>query len=522
MKFTRRKAPKVVSEVSETPIVDVEAPEPAPKKKASSSAVSKAAKAVPQRVSRSVSAASAAVPKKAAKVKASVASAGGKLKKKMQRFSLANVMGRKGGPDGDIRPSVISVINLNKQLNDEVSRNDVHFFFGPQQGIFEGKDSARVLHGERRIFKNAKKFWLMSEPLSLERDSTSSLVSEPTSTKSAPGLGSTISAAGRFIGQKVAQMKLPASHVNEDSFCDGCGMDPITGNMYTCSSCDNYSLCESCYQAGIHGYEDSSLLKNVREDFALRNIVEHCRNKVPEKVFDVLMKKVCKGQVDKFNFLATWISSVVLGHPLHSLSVRGIEIPHLDAETRASLVQLLTPVLAERTDLEVCMEWFCPEGDRDDLPSAVRKQETLRIWVATDKESKSPFASKDSARDGGDTESDHSPNSSPDLLLSPHVGSPTTPFTPHGDMLGSPPASPRTDGSLSMPSSPRSDRSLSPPSSPRADVETVSPPGAPQFAALSLADKTETVNDDYQSDSDVHSESSVIAVADNSKGGVEM
>lgn len=57
---------------------------------------------------------------------------------------------------------------------------------------------------------------------------------------------------------------------------------------------------------------------------------------------------------------ATWITAVVLDHPIHELSVRGIAIPHLDAETRTTLVELLTPVLAERTDLEVCMEWFQP------------------------------------------------------------------------------------------------------------------------------------------------------------------
>lgn len=57
---------------------------------------------------------------------------------------------------------------------------------------------------------------------------------------------------------------------------------------------------------------------------------------------------------------ATWITAVVLDHPIHELSVRGIAIPHLDVETRTTLVELLTPVLAERTDLEVCMEWFQP------------------------------------------------------------------------------------------------------------------------------------------------------------------
>lgn len=91
--------------------------------------------------------------------------------------------------------------------------------------------------------------------------------------------------------------------MNEDSFCDGCGVDPIVGNMYSCSRCPNFSLCESCYQMGLHGYEDSALLKDVREDFALRKVVDMCKRKVPEEVFHVLLKTVCRGQVDKFNFL---------------------------------------------------------------------------------------------------------------------------------------------------------------------------------------------------------------------------
>ncbi|KUF96462.1 hypothetical protein AM588_10006048 [Phytophthora nicotianae] len=178
-----------------------------------------------------------------------------------------------------------------------------------------------------------------------------------------------------------AQMKFPATHVNEDSFCDGCGMDPIVGNMYSCSKCVNYHLCEGCYQLGIHGFEDSKLLLDVREDFALRKVMEVSKNKVPEEVFTVLLKTVCRGQIDKFNFLAKWITAVVLGQPINTLEVRGIEIPHLDAETRGTLVQLLTPVLADRTDLEVCMEWFCPDADNMDLPGVQRRMETIRIWT---------------------------------------------------------------------------------------------------------------------------------------------
>lgn len=280
-------------------------------------------------------------------------------------------------------------------------------------------------------------------------------------------------------------MKFPPTHVNEDSFCDGCGMDPIVGNMYSCSKCDNYSLCESCYQSGIHGFEDSQLLKDVREDYALRNVMETSRHKVPEKVFHVLLKTVCRGQVDKFNFLATWICSVVLEHPIHELSVRGIEIPHLDQETRATLVTLLTPVLAERNDLEVCMEWFCPQAENEEASSAKRREETLRIWVATDKDSKSPFAvSTDAAaskdQKDADTESDSGGPASPSMSVG---GEPESPE-------GTPPSSPVHSGGIGAEAS---SFSLSPPPSPSHAAEGIE--------ALSLAPAEVDGSDDGESDS---------------------
>ncbi|KAG4233454.1 hypothetical protein PC116_g18344 [Phytophthora cactorum] len=385
----------------------------------------------------------------------------------MSLFSLPNVLRRSVPSDGSdnapaVRPSVVSASNLNAQLLEEAKHVDQHLFFGPQQTVFEG-ERQRVIHGERKIQKNNKRFWLMSEPLSMERDSTTSLIGFPTDSQvRSNGLGSKVSAATRFIGQKVAQMKFPASHVNEDSFCDGCGMDPIVGNMYSCSKCVNYHLCESCYQLGIHGFEDSKLLLDVREDFALRKVMEASKNK--------------------------WITAVVLGQPINTLEVRGIEIPHLDTETRGTLVQLLTPVLADRTDLEVCMEWFCPDGDNMDLPGVQRRMETIRIWVATDKDQKSPFATKEGLKDE-DTESDMSPTSA------------------SGDVIGSPgPASPVSESPcVTPPPSPSGIRRKSTGATSMTS-ESSSQVSPPRLDALTLADKAaeytyEDDDEDYMSDS---------------------
>lgn len=78
----------------------------------------------------------------------------------MSRFSLVNVMGRRStlSSEGSERPSVISTLDLNRQLNEEAKRVDQHLFFGPQQAVFEG-DRTRVIHGERKIQKNNKRYW---------------------------------------------------------------------------------------------------------------------------------------------------------------------------------------------------------------------------------------------------------------------------------------------------------------------------------------------------------------------------
>ncbi|CAH0475719.1 unnamed protein product [Peronospora belbahrii] len=406
----------------------------------------------------------------------------------MSLFSLPNVLRRSVPSDGSehsmaVRPSVISTDHLNAQLVKEAQAIEQHLFFGPQQSVFEG-ERQRVIHGERKIQKNTKRYWLMSEPLCMERDSTTSLIGFPTEPQTrGNGLGSKMSAATRFIGQKVAQMKFPPSHINEDSFCDGCGVDPIIGNMYSCSKCVNYHLCEGCYQLGMHGFEESKLLLDVREDFALRKVMYVSKNKVPEEVFTVLLKTVCRGQVDKFNFLAKWITAVVLGQPVNTFEVRGIEIPHLDIETRGTLVQLLTPVLADRTDLEVCMEWFCPDADNMDLPGVQRRMETIRIWVATDKDQKSPFVTKENLKDE-DTESDMS---SGDVIGSPGPASPVS-----ESPCMTPPPSPfgvrrKSTGTTSMTS------------------DSSSQDSPPRLDTLTLADKTSEYSydddEDYMSDS---------------------
>ena len=79
----------------------------------------------------------------------------------MSRFSIAHVMGRRGSTsDVDhTRPSLISSVALNRQLTEEAKASDLHLFFGPQSGMFDARAHTRVIHGERKIQKNAKRVW---------------------------------------------------------------------------------------------------------------------------------------------------------------------------------------------------------------------------------------------------------------------------------------------------------------------------------------------------------------------------
>jgi len=54
--------------------------------------------------------------------------------------------------------------------------------------------------------------------------------------------------------------KEEAGPIHIGVFCDGCKTgDPIVGNRFKCSVCENYDLCDSCHQAGIH--DEHKMLK---------------------------------------------------------------------------------------------------------------------------------------------------------------------------------------------------------------------------------------------------------------------
>ncbi|RHY29690.1 hypothetical protein DYB32_004946 [Aphanomyces invadans] len=296
------------------------------------------------------------------------------------RFSLLGERRERRGNSVDL-----PVEELNRQLGTEPHVEPIHLFFGPRTEC-DTIDDKPVLHAERKIHKTRAAVWMESEPKEVDPPQEGTVASAAPFVRRG-SFNSRVQAVGKYWGAKVLQAvgkgkdQVP---VHPDSFCDGCGMDPIVGSMFTCSSCANYHLCSTCYRNGIHGFETSKLLQKVKNDYQVETMLELCKHRVPEEVFSELMENVCRGQVDKFKFLANWICGVVNGHTLGQLAVRGIEIPHVHPSTRSRFVSLLMPALTERQDMEVSMEWFPNEPDR----------QTLRIWVCTDKETKSPFAPK--------------------------------------------------------------------------------------------------------------------------------
>ena len=291
-----------------------------------------------------------------------------------------------------------SAPDINRKLSAENEGTSPHPFMGPVS------NGPQHLHDIRFISLSSKAVWLSSLPCissSLQKKKRWSMTS--------------------FMGDKVAAYKARTStHI--DSFCDGCAMSPIIGPLWQCSICikNPISLCATCYANGMHGFEKSLVLKKLQEEFAITRAHDLCK-KVPTIVFTLLMNEVCYGQLDKFHFLSTWITTVVLRAPLHTLNVRGICIPNLKNETRSRLVHLLSPILAERSDIQVNMEWKNDHTSEDESSrdeGVERKEEvkesttTLKIWITTTDEFPSTVMSSSPEEDSG-----LSPVSSPGSLL---------------------------------------------------------------------------------------------------------
>ncbi|KAK1944956.1 Sequestosome-1 [Phytophthora citrophthora] len=224
-------------------------------------------------------------------------------------------------------------------------------------------------------------------------------------------LGAAMSQGASIIGSKWKRKK---TIVHQNSFCDGCGMDPIVGALWTCSVCSNYNLCSECYDLGTHGMENSEQMQALSEAIVQYKLQKKCKHFTDEFLLS-LRRDICKGRPDKFEYLGEWIANIVVGTSAAKITVRGIEIPSLPPTARQRFVSYLMPLVSNRTDIEVNIEWLPDDadhinaagrasvdrmsagafgsGDEEDHGVPPENLEKLRIWISDKKtRTTSPFA----------------------------------------------------------------------------------------------------------------------------------
>ncbi|KAF1334791.1 hypothetical protein FI667_g1642, partial [Globisporangium splendens] len=115
-----------------------------------------------------------------------------------------------------------------------------------------------------------------------------------------------------------------------------------------------------------------------------------------------LRRDICKGRPDKFEYMGSWIADIVIGTAASKITVRGIEIPSLTPMSRQRFVSNLMPLVSNRTDIEINIEWLPDDSERasvdiEDIHALGapdhEELEKLRIWISDKKtRTTSPFA----------------------------------------------------------------------------------------------------------------------------------
>ncbi|KAF0695845.1 Aste57867_13365 [Aphanomyces stellatus] len=288
--------------------------------------------------------------------------------------------------------------------DEETQRNSFtmfahHQFYGPAGPT----DSTQTLHDTRRVELGngkSKAAYFKSEPLEHNNRASmayqQSIVDFPSPTNKSVG-----GAPSRSSIMHMAKSNMPkiskslpslpnflrrsAAKEVDTTFCDGCGAQPIKGTVWGCSVCVNFHLCTTCYAQGIHGMEGSSAMQMYQELNAYSKLQKRCKL-LSTEFLGVLYTDVCKKHVPKFEYLGNWLATIMdKKQNATKIPARGVEIPHLTQSVRIKFVDVLMPLVSNRRDLQVYVEW---------LPEKEEGLETVRIWMSDLKtRTKSPFAS---------------------------------------------------------------------------------------------------------------------------------
>lgn len=317
-----------------------------------------------------------------------------------------------------------------------------HAFYGPSSD-----DVAKlVLHGARTL-TTEKKASYVSKPLAQEAASSSpqrhsdelgeSPKQQAAGEADAPGAEAPPTAAGaseaaggaanrRWRGMSVQTVKLMgtmvagarqrvtarfanAKFVHEGTSCQFCKVAPIVGPRFSCATCVGFDLCETCYSLGGHGLENSDeMFYRVQE-----LVLARCTRLQDEvELLELLRFEICRSNLRKFNFCLNWLADIVVGKTSRDLQARALEIPSIRRDVRKRFVPLLMVVCSDRDDIEVKTEWELESDNAAEVRSVVRGSlsdgdgkflETLRIWVADQYRTTSPFVERNllKYREGG-------------------------------------------------------------------------------------------------------------------------
>lgn len=232
------------------------------------------------------------------------------------------------------------------------------------------------------------------------------------SVPSAIAVGKTAKLMGTMVAgakQRVAAKFTNSKYAHEGTSCQFCKMSPIIGPRYSCATCVGFDLCENCYQLGGHGLENSDeMFFRVQE-----LVLARCARLVSEvDLLELLRFEICRSNLRKFNFCLNWLADIINGKTSRDLQARALEIPSIRRDVRKRFVPLLMMVCSDRDDIEVKTEWELESDNAAEVRSVVRGSlsegdgkflETLRIWVADQYRTTSPFIERNllKYREGG-------------------------------------------------------------------------------------------------------------------------
>ncbi|CEG43458.1 hypothetical protein F442_14898 [Plasmopara halstedii] len=199
--------------------------------------------------------------------------------------------------------------------------------------------------------------------------------------------------------QRVAATFKNSKCTHEGTSCQFCKMTPIVGERYSCETCVGFDLCENCYSLGGHGLENSDELFYRVQELTLAR----CPRLAEEvDLLELMRFEICRSNLRKFNFCLNWLADIVNGKTSRDLQARALEIPSIRRDVRKIFVPLLMRVCSDREDIEVKTEWELEDDNQAPVRSVGggvsegdgRFLETLRIWVADQYRTTSPFVER--------------------------------------------------------------------------------------------------------------------------------